>query len=82
MLSFARTARTPGSAITVEVWLLLWHGRWHRIAIAAIVEQGQVLAHVGWAYSLTYGFAAGVDIRSRIEIFKPIGGLPSLASRR
>jgi hypothetical protein len=54
----------------VEVWLLLWHGRWHRIAIAAVVEQSQVLAHVGWDYSLTCGFAASANIRGGIRIFK------------
>ena len=30
-----------------------WHGGWHRIAIAAIVDQGQVLADVGQEHSLT-----------------------------
>jgi hypothetical protein len=41
-------------------------GRWHRIAIAAIVEQGQVLADVGQDDSLTCGFAVNANIRGGI----------------
>jgi hypothetical protein len=47
-----------------------WHGRWHRIAIAAIVEQSQVLADVGQDHSLTCGFAVNTNIREGMRIFK------------
>jgi hypothetical protein len=47
-----------------------WHGGWHRIAIAAIVDQGQVLADVGQEHSLTCGFAVNVNIRGGVRIFK------------
>ena len=65
-----------------------WHGRWHRIAIAAIVEQAQVLADVGQDDSLTCGVAVNANIRGGIRIFKtgdvgsPLGGfdLPPLCS--
>ncbi len=53
-------------------WLLLWHGRWHRIAIAAIVEQDQVPAHVAHDYSLSCGFSVNANIRGGIRIFKPV----------
>jgi tryptophanase len=43
---------------------------WHRIAIAAIVDQGQVLADVGQEHSLTCGFAVNVNIRGGVRIFK------------
>ena len=41
-------------------------GRWHRIAIAAIVEQSQVLADVGQDDSLTCGFTVNANIRGGI----------------
>jgi hypothetical protein len=47
-----------------------WHGRWHRIAIAAIAERGQVLDDVGPTHSLTCGFAAIANILALIRIFK------------
>ena len=40
------------------------------MAIAAIVEQGQVLADVGQDHSLTCGFAVNANIRGRVRIFK------------
>jgi hypothetical protein len=48
----------------------VWHGRWHGIAIATIVEQGQVLADVGHGHSLACGFAVNANIGGGIRIFK------------
>jgi hypothetical protein len=48
----------------------VWHGRWHRIAIAAIVEQSQVVADVGQDGPLTCSFAVNANIREGIRIFK------------
>jgi hypothetical protein len=56
------------------------HGRWHRIAIASIVDQGQVLAHVGRDHSMTCGFAVNANIRGGIRIFK--AGVIRVARRR
>jgi hypothetical protein len=40
------------------------------MAIAAIVEQGQVLTDVGQDHSVTCGFAVNANIRAGIRIFK------------
>ena len=48
-----------------------WHGRWHGIAIAAMPRTPTyVVADAIHDYSLACDFAASVDIRSRIEVFK------------
>jgi hypothetical protein len=67
-----------GSTSPISVWLaigsggvvLTWHGRWHRMGIAAIADWRQVSASVGQKHSLTCCFAAGVDIRGGIQILK------------
>jgi hypothetical protein len=56
--------------IVAEVKIWLWHGRWHRTAIAAIVEQGQVLSYVGQGHSLTCGFTVIANIGEGTGIFK------------
>jgi hypothetical protein len=56
--------------IALQACSEVWHGRWHRIAIAAIVEQGQVLADVGQDGCLTCGFAVNANIRGEIRISK------------
>jgi hypothetical protein len=45
--------------------------------IAAIVEQGHVLADVGQRHSLSCGFAVNANIREGIRIFKT-GGKPAI----
>jgi hypothetical protein len=47
-----------------------WHGRWHRIAIAVIVEKRQGLDAAAPAHRLTCGFATTATIRAGIETFK------------
>jgi hypothetical protein len=64
--------REPGAAIALQACGEVWHGRWHRIAIAAIVEQSQVLGDVGQDHSVTCGFAVNANIHTGIRIFKQV----------